>query len=97
MRGIKLANLYDDIHLQPNAYYRVFNNVTPDKLVWHRDNKTRIVKLISEQEVYLQLENELPLKMMINVPYAILKEQYHRIIIKGYVEKLVIFIHEPKQ
>lgn len=92
-----MVTLYTDIPFNNKSFYRIFTDITPNKLVWHRDTKTRTVKLISEQEVYLQFENELPQKMIINVPYAIKKEQYHRIIIKNNIEKLVLFIYEPKQ
>jgi hypothetical protein len=84
---------YTDKIINSNEWIRTFDvNTISEELVWHRDKKTRLVKILEGAEWELQLDNELPLKLEQNKIYIIPKMQYHRII-KG-ISRLVIQIKE---
>ena len=65
-------------------------NIDPEELMWHRDERDREVTIIGETDWLFQLDNELPqpMKGTIKIP----KEVYHRTI-KGTGD-LVISILE---
>jgi hypothetical protein len=72
-----------------NVIKRTFSeSVDNSELVWHRDKKDRIVKVLSENDWMIQFDNELPIKMNINEEYYIPKESFHRVI-KGNGELVV--------
>lgn len=57
-------------------------------LVWHRDKKNRIVKVIESNKWLFQLDNELPLEMKSGDEIFIPKETFHRTI-KGTGDLLI--------
>ena len=64
-----------------NVIKRTFSNsVNESELVWHRDKKDRVVKLLSETDWMIQFDNELPRKMSIDEAITIPKNVYHRVI-----------------
>ena len=68
------------------------NNVDSDELVWHRDEKNRTIKVIESNDWKLQMDNELPIPLLMGQEYEIKKLVYHRVH-KGK-GKLVIEIKE---
>lgn len=73
-----------------NKYiYRFFNvNIDSMSLVWHRDKRDRCVKVIYGSDWYLQIDNQMPIKLLKNQTYIIPKEIFHRII-KGKSNLLI--------
>jgi hypothetical protein len=67
-------------------------NVDDEELVWHRDRKDRLVKVISGKNWKLQLDDELPVYLQVESVYLIPSERYHRII-KGD-DNLIVEIEE---
>lgn len=67
-------------------------NVQTEELVWHKDKKDRIVKVIENDGWQLQYDNELPTELKVGSNYYLKKETYHRVL-KGK-GKLVIEIKE---
>ena len=57
-------------------------------LVWHRDKKDRIVKVIQSNKWLFQIDNELPIEMKSGDEIFIPKETYHRTI-KGFGDLLI--------
>jgi len=65
---------------EDNMITRVFNSdCKDDDLVWHRDKKDRVVKVIYGTGWKLQYDNELPTELEIGQNYYIKKEQFHRL------------------
>jgi hypothetical protein len=56
------------------------DNVSNGELTWHRDREDRIILPINENDWYLQMDNELPVKLHINEEFFIPKNTYHRVI-----------------
>jgi len=55
-------------------------DVDPSELVWHMDREDRVVKVLEGASWYLQMDNELPKKLIEGKGYFIPKMSYHRII-----------------
>lgn len=55
------------------------NNVNDDELVWHRDKRDRKVIVICGDGWLIQMDNELPIPLLMGQTYDIKKEVYHRI------------------
>ena len=61
--------------------YRTFDvNVDESELVWHRDLKNRCVHVLSGTGWQLQMDDKLPVNLMIGQDYYITKNTYHRVI-----------------
>ena len=73
-------NPYSQINISKNVFTRVFNPEDNEMFIWHRDKKTRIVKIISCDNWKLQIDNELPIILKEGYNYLIQKEVWHRII-----------------
>ena len=87
-----IGNVYTDSKVG-NIVTRVFDqDCKPEELVWHRDKKNRVIKIISGVNWKFQHDNELPFVMKIGDKIKINKETYHRIH-KGD-GKLIIEIEE---
>jgi hypothetical protein len=67
-------------------------NVDDEELKWHRDRKDRIVEILESNEWYLQMDNELPTKLIVGEKHFIPEGVYHRVI-KGK-GKLIVSIKE---
>jgi hypothetical protein len=71
--------------------FRYFNkDINDNELVWHRDKKDRVVKVLYGNSWFIQFENELPKQLNKNDVFTIKKMIYHRLL-KGKT-KLMIFI-----
>jgi hypothetical protein len=67
-------SLYDKV------FTRVFKqNIEDKQLIWHKDRKDRVVKVIWGTGWKLQYDNELPTELEIGQNYYIKKEQFHRL------------------
>lgn len=78
-----------------NTRIRTFEkDVSVEELVWHRDAKDRIVKIIDGTGWYFQFDHELPFELRNGDVLEIPKEKWHRVIRKNNCEKLTIEILE---
>ena len=60
---------------------RTFDQAQEDReLIWHRDEETRRVTVLSGDGWKLQLDNEVPKPLIIGKRYAIPRMVYHRVI-----------------
>ncbi len=60
---------------------RTFDQDLEDReLIWHRDEDTRRVTVLGGVDWKLQLDNELPMTLIVGHRYAIPKLKYHRVI-----------------
>lgn len=60
---------------------RIFDkNVDDHELMWHRDERTRIVKIVESNGWELQMDNELPLILKEGDRITIPSGVYHRVI-----------------
>lgn len=74
-------NPYDDKRVDDKKFIRVFEeNVDSEELIWHRDKKDRVVRVLEGNSWKLQYDNQLPFEMLENEEYFIEAYQYHRII-----------------
>ena len=64
------------------------HDVISSELVWHQDREDRVVEVISGDDWYIQLDNQLPVLLEKNKRYKISKMTFHRLI-KGK-ENLII-------
>jgi len=87
-----IDNVQFDLFEGKKHYRTFFDDVNSDELVWHRDKKNRTIKVIESNNWKLQLDNELPIPLLMGQEYEIKKLVYHRIH-KGK-GKLVIEIKE---
>ncbi len=87
---------YNDEIINENSKIRVFNNdVDSGELKWHRDRETRLVEVIEGDGWFLQLDNELPVKMTKGGVYTIPEGIYHRTIKgDGDLKVKISFINE---
>ena len=85
-------NPYEQI-TEGNIIKRTFSkDVESEELVWHRDRKDRVVKVIQSEGWKFQYDNDIPIEMNNGDTIVILKETFHRIL-KGNGD-LVIEIEE---
>ena len=79
--------------IEGNIIRRTFSeDVESEELVWHRDRKDRMVKVIQSDGWKFQYDNDIPIEMECGDSIVILKETFHRIL-KGKGD-LVIEIEE---
>lgn len=67
-------------------------DIDSSELVWHRDEKDRIVRIIENEGWKFQKEDELPIDLVKNQKIFIKKEDWHRVL-KGE-GKLIVEIEE---
>jgi hypothetical protein len=71
---------FKQVRLKENIVRRAFTmDVDESELIWHMDREDRVVKVLEGQSWYLQLDNELPKKLIEGKEYFIPKMSYHRI------------------
>lgn len=76
-----MVNPYVDQRVDDKKIIRVFNeDVNSEELIWHRDKKDRVVRVLEGNSWKLQYDNQLPFEMLENEEYFIEAYQYHRII-----------------
>lgn len=72
---------YQDSKINDNEKIRVFtHDVDSGELMWHRDRNDRIVEILESDGWKLQLDNELPVDMLVGKKYFIPEGVYHRTI-----------------
>ena len=72
---------FKQVRLTENIVRRTFTmDVDPSELVWHMDREDRVVGVLEGTSWYLQMDNELPKKLIEGKEYFIPKMSYHRII-----------------
>ena len=64
-------------------------DVDDGELKWHRDRENRLVEVIEGGDWYLQMDDELPKKLVVGEKYYIPEGVYHRVI-KGNQELKVL-------
>ena len=86
-----MVNPYIDTQLAKNKKIRLFDAwVNPMDLIWHQDKSDRKITVLSGDGWLLQMDNELPIKLIQNKSYNIPKKTYHRVL-KGHTNlKLLI-------
>ena len=55
-------------------------DVDSEELKWHRDRENRLVEILEGEDWFLQMDNELPTKLVIGEKYYIPEGVYHRVI-----------------
>ena len=70
-------------------------DLNSEELNWHRDREHRLVKTISGDGWFLQIENKLPVEMTANSSFYIKKNVWHRIINKNR-KNLIISVRKFK-
>jgi hypothetical protein len=73
---------FDDFEksIYKNVFTRVFKqNVKKEQLIWHKDRKDRVVKVIYGTGWKLQMDNDLPFELELGQNYYIKKENFHRL------------------
>jgi len=74
-------NPYQQLQINDSSFRRIFESTThSDELVWHRDRKSRLVKIIESQGWKFQHDNGIPITLSPGDVIEIPAEQYHRII-----------------
>lgn len=60
---------------------RIFSpDVDSEELKWHRDRENRLVEILEGEDWFLQMDNELPTKLIVGEKYYIPEGVYHRVI-----------------
>ena len=63
-----------------NIFTRVFKeNVKDKQLIWHKDRKDRVIKVVWGTGWKLQYDNDLPIELEPGRNYYIKKEEFHRL------------------
>jgi len=69
-----------------------FPDIDDEELKWHRDRENRLVEILEGNDWYLQMDNELPIKLIVGEKYYIPEGVYHRVIKGNGVLKILIAI-----
>jgi len=68
-------------NIENEIIQRTFDEAIDEmELVWHRDKKDRMVKVIQSEGWKFQMDNELPIELKRGTELFIPKEVYHRVI-----------------
>ena len=88
-----VVNPYTQKQLTDDSFLREFSeSVESEELVWHRDRRNRVVKVIEGTGWKFQMDNKLPQEIKAGDTITIPAKTYHRIH-KG-TSKLVVEITE---
>jgi len=86
---------FNEKKISENVVVRTFDgDLNEDELIWHRDREGRTVRVIEGKEWGLQLDNQMPFKLIEGKEYFIPKEEWHRVI-KGR-GKLIVEIKKQR-
>lgn len=76
-----------------NKKLRTFSpDVDSDELKWHRDRENRLVEILEGDDWFLQMDNELPKKLVVGEKYYIDEGVYHRVIKGTKILKVLISV-----
>lgn len=75
------------------GHVRIFNkDLSTNDLKWHRDKRTRFIRILSSKGWFLQKDNKVPVELKVNKIYKVKAGEYHRLINKNISElKITIF------
>jgi quercetin dioxygenase-like cupin family protein len=77
---VNLNKPYSDNEINNNIFQRTFNvDVPEEEMVWHRDEKDRIVIVMLGEGWELQFDESLPIVMKQEDQFFIPAKTYHRI------------------
>ena len=80
-RSLEVYRPFDETEISENVKVRTFSNTTnSDEFKWHRDREDRIVEVLESKNWYLQMDNEIPKKLIKSKKYYIPEGEYHRVI-----------------
>jgi hypothetical protein len=72
---------FDQDDISENVKIRTFkNNTDSEEFKWHRDREDRVVEVLESKNWYLQMDNEIPKKLIKGKTYYIPEGMYHRVI-----------------
>jgi len=72
---------YKNITISKNSFIREFSlNVSNEELVWHRDERDRILKILEGENWHIQFDNYMPEKLIKGGTYYVPKNVYHKVI-----------------
>ena len=81
MSQINLTDLPFKQTAADNIIQREFNHrADPSSFVWHRDKRSRVIRVLSGNGWKLQLEDQLPIDLEIGTTYTVPSMVFHRII-----------------
>jgi hypothetical protein len=67
-----------------------YPDVDSEELKWHRDRENRLVEILESNDWYLQMDDELPKKLVVGEKHYIPVGVYHRVIKgKGNLKVLI--------
>lgn len=90
---IKTVKPYKDIQIKSDYIIREFGeDIDPIELMWHRDNESRTIIPLKENNWLFQIDNQLPIP--INKPIHIQKHEWHRVIKGSSNLQLKIYKHK---
>lgn len=76
-------------HITQEGITRIFNTkINNDELEWHRDKRTRFVKVLDGEGWKIQFDKELPKDIIPGTTIHINKNSYHRML-KGRTDLVV--------
>jgi quercetin dioxygenase-like cupin family protein len=76
-----MEKIYQDKHINSQTFIRYFSrDVKEEELVWHRDKKTRKIKVVEGFNWHLQYDNSLPILLSPGDIYTIESEVWHRLL-----------------
>jgi hypothetical protein len=78
---------YTDEFISNSSWVRTFNptQTNSDEYIWHRDEKDRVITVLSGDGWGFQIDNELPETLNRNEKIFVPKMVYHRLLI-GHTE-----------
>lgn len=88
-----MVTAYIDEKIDDFSFIRYFKDVDEESLVWHRDKKDRLVKVVSGESWHIQYDNMLPIRLLVNHYYTIPKLVYHRLL-KGSDDLTLLILEE---
>lgn len=82
---------FHEKRINESVVVRTFDeNTDENELIWHHDREGRFVRVVEGKGWGLQLDNQMPFKLIEGKEYFIPKEEWHRVI-KG-IGKLIVEI-----
>ena len=75
-----MVNPYDDKYVEDKIIRTFESFVHEDELIWHRDKKNRLVRVIKGSGWQFQYDNELPRPLSVGDSLYIEKDTFHRLL-----------------
>lgn len=96
-KGLEPHFPFHEKKVNENKVVRTFDeNTDENELIWHRDREGRVVRIIEGKNWGLQLDNQMPVKMVEGKEYFIPQEEWHRVI-KGDGNLVIEIIKKPRK